>query len=514
MKTLINTLILGLVLLTGSLNAQKLTGQALIDSLRTELVKLDDDTHKVRVLGKLSFKYYRVNPDSGIFFGQQGAELALAIDYPKGANRNYNSLGVCYHVKGNHDKALDYYHASLKMYEELGNKRGQAGSCNNIGIIYNSQSNYPKALEYYQKSLKMYEDLGDKKGQAASYNNIGAIYSLLLEYSKALEYYRKSLNIRVELGDKLGQASMINGIGGILSMQSRNIKALEYYQKALKMYEDLEDKRGQALSNDNIGIIYEKQSNYPLALEYFQKSMRLSEELGDPFGVASAFCNIGMLHLALAVDSNRIKQPEKVQFELYDKKQYLKEGIFYLQQGVAAFDSIGELTYQGDFTKELASAYAQQGDYKQAYQMHIAYKALSDSIHSEKKAKELGHLEAEREQLEAQYEAEHQAKITIEKQTQRNLLQYLGLGVGVIILIMFMLFARVINMKEWVAQGLVFVTIIFLFEFVLVLIDPITDKYSEGIPIIKFGINMALALVLFPMHHYFEKLAHHRIVKN
>ena len=80
MKTLINTLILGLVLLTGSLNAQKLTGQALIDSLRTELVKLDDDTHKVRVLGKLSFKYYRVNPDSGIFFGQQGAELALAID--------------------------------------------------------------------------------------------------------------------------------------------------------------------------------------------------------------------------------------------------------------------------------------------------------------------------------------------------------------------------------------------------------------------------------------------------
>ncbi|GAB5466681.1 MAG: hypothetical protein Kapaf2KO_21170 [Candidatus Kapaibacteriales bacterium] len=45
------------------------------------------------------------------------------------------------------------------------------------------------------------------------------------------------------------------------------------------------------------------------------------------------------------------------------------------------------------------------------------------------------------------------------------------------------------------------------------IIDPWTDEYSEGIPIIKFGINMCLALVIFPMHQYFEHRVSLKVVK-
>ena len=41
-----------------------------------------------------------------------------------------------------------------------------AGHYNNIGVVYQYMGNYPEALKNYFAALKIFEEIGDKKGIA------------------------------------------------------------------------------------------------------------------------------------------------------------------------------------------------------------------------------------------------------------------------------------------------------------------------------------------------------------
>ena len=83
--------------------------------------------------------------------------------------------------------------ASLKIYEEIGSKKGIAACYNNIGLIYKLLDNYPEALQNHFAALKIYEEMGNKSGITRSYNNIGIIYMYQGNYPDALKNHLASL---------------------------------------------------------------------------------------------------------------------------------------------------------------------------------------------------------------------------------------------------------------------------------------------------------------------------------
>ncbi|MBI4648694.1 MAG: tetratricopeptide repeat protein, partial [Bacteroidia bacterium] len=124
-----------------------------------------------------------------------------------------NNIGYIYGNQGDIPRALEFFSKSLNIREEIGDKKGMAGSYNNIGAIYDNQGDIPRALEFYSKSLKIQEEIADKKGMAGSYNNIGAIYGVQASEAKSRH-------------DMVGSDSLIN-------------KALEFFSKSLKIYEEI-----------------------------------------------------------------------------------------------------------------------------------------------------------------------------------------------------------------------------------------------------------------------------------
>jgi len=76
-------LLLVMVSATGQSHAQ-LQGQPLIDSLLTQLPRVEEDTNKVMLLNDLSLTYYSINPDEGLKFGQQGLALAEKLNWKRG----------------------------------------------------------------------------------------------------------------------------------------------------------------------------------------------------------------------------------------------------------------------------------------------------------------------------------------------------------------------------------------------------------------------------------------------
>ena len=277
-----------------------------------------------------------------------------------------NNIGIIYKNQADLPRALQYYGKSLKIKEEIGDKRGIANSLSIIAGIYQNQADIPKALDYYGKSLKIMEEIGDKSGVANSFNNIGSVYQNQGEIAKALEYALKSLKIKEEIGDKRGIANAFNNIGYVFTIQGDYTKALEYYDKCLKIKEEIGDKKGVALSLNNIGGIYQIQGDLVKALDYIRKSLKIKEEIGDKKGSATSLINIGIIYL--------------------EQKNYARALDFYTQSM--------KLSREIAFPEQIKNAanqfyklYKATGNYKLCLVNYELFIQMRDSINNEKTRK-------------------------------------------------------------------------------------------------------------------------------
>jgi len=203
------------------------------------------------------------------------------------------NIGIIYQIKGELDKALEYYGKALQLDEELGSKAGMAADLGNIGNAYQTKGEFDKALEYYGKALKLNEELGSKAGMAADLGNIGNVYQIKGELDKALEYYGKALQLNEELGRKAGMAIGLGNIGIVYKIKGELDKALEYYAKALQLNEELGRKEGMAKQLGNIGIVYKIKRELDKALEYFRKALKKFKDIGSRIETARTLMNIG-----------------------------------------------------------------------------------------------------------------------------------------------------------------------------------------------------------------------------
>jgi len=265
--------------------------QQVLDSLNKIVLESDQDTLIAKAYLELSEVLYLTNFDTVIDLCKNSVRIAkknLVLTISKEERLSflttlsgaYNNLGYVYDDRGNIVKALDYYHKSLRIREELDDKEGIAVSLNNIGIIFVNQGEDKQALKYYLKSLKVKEPLGNMKSISTSLNNIGAVYRNLGENKRALEYYYRALAIRESIGDKRGVSISYNNIGTVFNYQNKLDSALVYYNKALKIREEIGDDRGIVNSLSNLGSVNLKLGNVKAAKEYAKKSLKLSNELG------------------------------------------------------------------------------------------------------------------------------------------------------------------------------------------------------------------------------------------
>ena len=200
-----------------------------------------------------------------------------------------NNIGYIYNAQGQTKKALAYFSQSLKISEELGDKKEIAFSLNNIIETLNGQGEAIEVLDYLSRSIKKREEeILSKSDMAISLNNIGALYNSRGQVKEALGYYSRSLKIREEIGDKEGIASSLNNIGVIYIKQGQVKEALGYYNRSLKIREEIGDKSGMASSLNNIGVIYKDLGQLNEALIYGLKSLTFSQEIASPMRIGRA----------------------------------------------------------------------------------------------------------------------------------------------------------------------------------------------------------------------------------
>ena len=391
-----------------------------IDSLLKTLPSAKADSTKIHLLYKISRAYEFVDLKKSAKYLEYSLSLALKNNFKSDIAKAYQQFGFLAEDTGNFAEAMKGHAAALRIYEELGDKNGEAYShyCVGInctdqgkytdalqhhfiafdkakqagnkkdmayasqgtGIVYNYLGNFTEALKYQLKALKLEEEIGDKVGIAYSYNNIGLVHSEMGNQEEALKYYRNSLKMHLKSGNKSAIAGSYINIGTILlkkeyasrfaNTNGKNSEALNYFLKALDIKKELGDKRGLALVFFNIGDIYMYQGDfnrragvrslanalYDQANRNFLSALETRTEIGDKAGISSSYCNLGILNAKLG--------------KLHESKKYLDMGMAIAKE-IKSKPEIKDC-YDGlSFYDSIA------GEYKAGlldYRMYILYK--------------------------------------------------------------------------------------------------------------------------------------------
>jgi tetratricopeptide (TPR) repeat protein len=123
-----------------------------------------------------------------------------------------NNLGDLMRKQASYDQALDYHSQSLKIKEELNDKRGVAFSLVSIGELYLAQKNNEQALVYLKRGLRMASEIGARDSQQDAYKSLASTYASMGNHEQAYNYLAKHL----ELKDSLALSEM-----GISDLQAK-----------------------------------------------------------------------------------------------------------------------------------------------------------------------------------------------------------------------------------------------------------------------------------------------------
>ncbi len=297
MKKLLPILLVSLLLQQISF-AQKY-GQALVDSLVTQIPHAIEDTNKVNLLNDICFTYRDLNPNKCIEYGQQGLALAENLKWEKGIATSYNIMGLAYSNIGKYDQALKMFFSSLKINESVANKGGMATNYNNIGLLYWSQKDYNEALAIYSKVIKLLENSNKWEILNHPYNNIAGIYADMGNYEEALKNYKISLKMREKVNDKTLIADSYTGLGIIYQRMKRFDEALMQFRQAYSIYEETKNDFALAGINASFGEIDAALKKFSEAKIYFDKAMELYKKTGDPQGYYFIYEDLATLESAV-----------------------------------------------------------------------------------------------------------------------------------------------------------------------------------------------------------------------
>jgi tetratricopeptide (TPR) repeat protein len=356
---------------------------------------------------------------------------------------------------------------------------GQSSSLGQMAGAFNRLGNFPKALEFYIEQLKILEKEGNAEDIAYAYLNIAVLYNSQKDADGALSYaYRADSIARKNHLQNLALYTSLN-IGDIYFNNKQLDSALVYtslcYNEAVKQKHDL--LTGNALNN--LGNIYFQSAKYIEALNSFKSSVPYVQAMQD-YNTLSE-CNLG-----LAKTFDKLEMKDSALYYV-NRSFQLATGHQFLQQALNA-------------SAFLTQWHKQQNHIDSAFAYQQTYIALKDSFDNTEKIKQLQSLTIS-EQVRQRQLKEQQLAIVKERRVKLEWLM-IGAFIPIFFFISAYLSRKKVHKKLIQISGVF--SLLFLFEYITLLIHPMVAKGTGHSPVLEVIIFIAIAAIVSPTHHKIE----------
>jgi tetratricopeptide (TPR) repeat protein len=430
-----------------------------------------------------------------------GRRYAFSMEYDK-AMEYFNRVDL--NKEGIHDSTrYNYYYRKASLYfnqekmlegikcllsakkyaERINNFKSIADANHALGENYKKINEYEKAIACHEIAKKYYEKNADTIFSLAQIYFIASNYRAKKNYPAAKELFEKVIRLADSANMPGLKYSAVVGLWGIYFDQNELVKGAETGKKY--KLEDYFARSGDSASLYNLKAVYaEIDSDHDSADWYYRKS-------------------IGFTY------TSQIKTLTAGYFYIY--ADYLKrfkryaDALVPMKTALAKYDSLHSISRLPLVYQNLDSIYTALGDYKNAWQARGNYYLYRDSLDNLSKKEDIlrEEIAAEEERMAKAEEAE------IKATERKHDIQYRFIILGAILLLIGLLTIGFFHPPQWLIRGLTFVSFIFIFEFIILILDSKLHHWFHGAPLPILGVKVLIACMLVPLHHLVEKKVIH-----
>lgn len=365
--------------------------------IKDELQKAGTDAQRLDAYNKIFLHFEYANPDSVIFYMNEGLSVFTSHKYKKGIAGMLSMLGGTYSTEGMLEIAKKTANEALDIYTGTNDREGIANINNVLGVIEGRSTNYSEATKHFFIALKIYESIKDTNAITDTYIKLGAANEMSGNFEKALEYYNKGLSLLN--GKPVSDVTIFlhNNIGNIYFQKNDYTNAVSYLLKALNESEGPAYAQIHILPLQNLGDVYGKMGDTARAISYCEQALAIAAGEHLPEDNARILITIANLKLNKDPDS----------------------AIVLLDNAFQTAKRIGEKNIQAEVLKSLIAIYKKKGNYKEAISLLEEEKDLSDSILNINKARAVANVEA-LYQLDKLNSKIQQLELSQQKQQQKK----------------------------------------------------------------------------------------------
>lgn len=162
----------------------------------------------------------------------KAADIFQALKDTVDLSAAYNSIGACFNLSHNDEKAIKYYRDALILRRQLKDNGLIAQSLNNLGFAFSKNKNPDSAIFYLSKCLVMNRHLKDTSTLAITLQNLGAAWKSKNNLKKAEAYNLRSVLIAGNYNMKEDLAKGYLALADIYALQKKYHLALTNINKS------------------------------------------------------------------------------------------------------------------------------------------------------------------------------------------------------------------------------------------------------------------------------------------
>jgi len=249
------------------------------------------------------------------------------------------------------------YVTMLTLARQVHDVTLEARALNNIGYLQYNRGAMADALTNLQNAFRLSTQAGDHAERLEALSVIANIYAdvHVAQFDRAIEYYRQLLVEYEKHGQPSDLADTLFNIGSTYDMKG-DYKAAELHERrALAMFQKLNKAADVAFTKRAIGLSLTKQGRASEALPLLDAALAYYERERDQWNVAVTRQYRGMAcrRVGRTAEALRELDAAREHFEKDDNVRYLEKNA-----------------------SEIAAAYAQLGDWHNAYDASTRHAAL------------------------------------------------------------------------------------------------------------------------------------------
>lgn len=348
---------------------------------------LTTDTASINKINKEFYQIYRSNPSKGYKLSQQLLAISKKANDQKGIALAKNAQAILALDSNQFEKAIKLYQEAYPIFAKLNEQKKAANALFNIAYANGYLGESQKSIENYTKALKIYQELKDSTLLSSTYTNLAIIYDDAGEYEKAIDFYFKTYQIDKNRGKKNLLGTDLNNIGQLFETLEIHDKAEDYLNKSIEASLAVKDSAALCYAYESLSMVELNQNHPDKALDLLHQSLAMSKTFPNDDIISLLYADFSKIYLAKnEIDSaksnlNRSLKllekkniPYNITYAMIYEAQlnnHIKNPAKAIQaatKGIQLTDKVGSLPLKINLLVELKKAYAQQQNYKAAFE--------------------------------------------------------------------------------------------------------------------------------------------------